>query len=111
MKSVLVTLVAAIALVVSTSNAGSRYGRVEAYCSYTYTAYFYGGQVNSVQVSGDGDTDLDLYVYDEYGYLVAEDEGWGDECYVSWYQRWGGTYTIKIVNRGGVYNRYWIGTN
>jgi hypothetical protein len=64
-----------------------------------------------VLVSGDGDTDLDLYVYDSNNNLIASSEDYSDDCYVSWVPAWTGTFIIKVVNRGGVYNRYAILTN
>jgi hypothetical protein len=37
----------------------------------TLTQNFYGGQLASVYVRGDGDTDLDVYVYDAAGNLIT----------------------------------------
>jgi hypothetical protein len=53
----------------------------------------------------------DLYVYDENGNQVAADDDLTDECFVSWVPRWTGVFTIRIVNRGSVYNRYRLTTN
>lgn len=46
---------------------GGKFGnpRVEAHSSDTYDYVFYGNQDAVATISGDGDTDLDLYVYDE----------------------------------------------
>lgn len=80
--------------------------------SYTdYTASFVANQLAEVLVSGDGDTDLDLYVYDSNGNLIASDTDYSDDCYVRWVPAWTGRYTIRIVNRGPVYNRFVILTN
>lgn len=76
-----------------------------------YTASFVKGRLAEVLVSGDGDTDLDLYVYDSSGNLIASDADYTDDCYVSWVPRWTGRYTIRIVNRGPVYNSFVIATN
>jgi hypothetical protein len=57
------------------------------------------GHRADVAVVGDGDTDLDLYVYDPYGRLVAYDDDETDHCYVRFCPRMSGTYTIKVVNR------------
>ena len=62
-------------------------------------------------MSGDGDTDLDLYVYDSNGNLIVKDNDYTDDCYVRWYRKWTGRFIVKIVNRGPVYNRYVIVTN
>lgn len=76
-----------------------------------YVISFYAGQRAEVGVSGDGDTDLDLYVYDSNGNLIGSDTDYTDDCYVSWTPRWTGSFTIKVVNRGRVYNRYVLVTN
>ena len=80
--------------------------------SYTdYTASFVANQLAEILVSGDGDTDLDLYVYDSNGNLIASHTDYSDDCYVRWVPAWTGRYTIRIVNRGPVYNRFVILTN
>lgn len=84
---------------------------VYANSSDTFNANFIGGQLAEILVSGDGDTDLDLYVYDSNGNLIASDTDYSDDCYVRWYPKWTGRFIIKIVNRGGVANRYAIVTN
>jgi hypothetical protein len=58
-----------------------------------------GGQWAHVGVIGDGDTDLDLYVYDPLGRLVGSDDDPTDDCLVSFFATMTGTYTIKVVNR------------
>lgn len=76
-----------------------------------YTASFVANELAEILVSGDGDTDLDLYVYDSNGNLIAKDIDYSDDCYVRWIPAWTGRYTIRIVNRGPVYNRFVILTN
>ena len=76
-----------------------------------YTASFVANQLAEILVSGDGDTDLDLYVYDSNGNLIASDTDYSDDCYVRWIPKWTGRYIIRIVNRGPVYNRFVILTN
>lgn len=77
----------------------------------TYRIQFRANELAAVTVDGDGDTDLDLYVYDENGNLITKDDDYTDYCYVTFTPRWTGYFTIKIVNRGSVYNRYAISTN
>ena len=72
---------------------------------------FVGGQLAVVLVSGDGDTDLDLYVYDDNGNLVARDDDGTDLCVASFVPHRTGTFTIVVRNRGRVYNRYVLATN
>ena len=76
-----------------------------------YTITFRGGEKAEVAVIGDGDTDLDLYIYDENDNLITKDIDYGDDCYVSWTPSWTGEFTIKIKNLGDVYNRYVLITN
>lgn len=92
---------------------GPKEGRGTVYAnSYTYyTQKFWANEIAEVLVSGDGDTDLDLYVYDENGNLIESDTDYTDDCYVRFCPKWTGPFRIKIVNRGGVYNNYIILTN
>ena len=77
----------------------------------TYNVSFVAGYIAEVGLSGDGDTDLDLYVYDSNGNLIVADESYSDDCYVNWVPAWTGRYTIKVVNRGGVANKFVLLTN
>ena len=72
---------------------------------------FRGGEVATVVVIGDGRTDLDLYIYDEYGNLVAMDNDYSDNCVATWFPSRTGWFTVKIVNRGSVSNVYSMATN
>ena len=77
----------------------------------TYIIRFRANEYAEIYVSGDGDTDLDLYVYDSNGNLIVGDDDYTDECYVRWVPKWTGAYTVKLVNRGPVYNDYILVTN
>ena len=99
------------------ANAGNVNGKtytketVKAYSTDNYTVTFRGSEEAVVAVDGDGDTDLDLYVYDENGNLVGSDTDSTDTCVVKWTPKWTGKFTIRVQNRGSVYNRYEIATN
>jgi hypothetical protein len=64
---------------------------------------------------GDGDTDIDVYVIDAAGKEVAKDEDpaeyGSDLCVCRWMPSEEQEYTIRIVNRGKVYNLCQAGTN
>lgn len=90
---------------------GEMYGKVGTTTYDSYSVAFREAELAEIALSGDGDTDLDLYVYDANGNIIAQDTDYTDDCYVSWVPRWTGTYIIKIVNRGQVYNRYYLLTN
>jgi hypothetical protein len=79
---------------------------VKANATDVYEMEFVVGVAVQVHVIGDGDTDLDLFVYDPLGREVANDVGPTDTCYVRFTPLAAGKYTIKIKNLGGVFNRY-----
>jgi hypothetical protein len=85
--------------------------RCEAYSSVTYYDTFRGGELAVVSIAGDGDTDLDLFVYDQFGNLVVQGIGLTDRETVSWTPFATGTYRIVVRNLGGVWNRYSLSTN
>jgi hypothetical protein len=72
---------------------------------------FRGNSTAEVAVVGDGDTDLDLFIYDENGNLICQDLNYSDRSYCRWVPRWTGPFTIKIRNNGGVSNSYVMMTN
>jgi hypothetical protein len=90
---------------------GERYSYVYGNSNDLYDVNFIELQLAEIVVRGDGDTDLDLYVYDSNGNLVAKDDDYTDRCYVSWVPRWTGRFTVKIVNRGPIPNNYHLVTN
>ena len=57
-----------------------------------------------VVVRGDGDTDLDCYVYDRFGNLLDADTDGTDFCVMEFYNPSSGDLTIRIRNLGSVYN-------
>jgi len=74
----------------------------------TYTELLRGGESTTVIVNGDGDTDLDLYIYNDRGQLVASDTDSTDYCVCRFFVTRSARYTIRVVNRGSVYNVYRI---
>lgn len=84
---------------------------VNANSTDSYNIRFRGGELAIVTVIGDGDTDLDLYIYDENGNLVDSDTDYTDDCVCTWTPKWTGNFNIRIKNRGSVYNCYKMRTN
>jgi hypothetical protein len=82
------------------------YTSVEANATDVYQLECYGEEATAIRIDGDNDTDLDLYVYDCNGNLIVSGESYSDyeEVVVTPFYRQ--TLTIKVVNRGNVYNRY-----
>ena len=76
----------------------------------TFEFDFRGGEAAFVGVSGDGDSDLDLYVYDAAGKLVCAAEGETDEEICRWYPKAAGRYRVVIRNLG-IENQYFLATN
>lgn len=89
---------------------GAKYNstNVKANGADVYYQNFIAGSTAVVTAVGDGDTDLDLYVYDSNGNLIAKDDDYTDNCVVSWTPKWTGKFRIRVVNRGGVSNNYVI---
>lgn len=85
--------------------------RVLAGYTDTWTIRFRGGEQAYILVSGDGDTDLDLYVYDENGNLIDSDTDRSDDCIATFTPRWTGAFKVRIKNLGNVYNNYILVTN
>jgi hypothetical protein len=89
----------------------SLYRTANAHDSVTLRGSFDGGRPARVSVAGDGDTDLDLYIYDSNGYLITSGTGWTDQETVAWTPRWTGEFRIVVRNLGPVWNRFLLTTN
>jgi hypothetical protein len=76
-----------------------------------HTVEFRGGEPAVVYVSGDGDSDLDVFVYDPAGQLVASAVGPRDECVVRWTPGRQAAFRIEVRNVGAASNWYWMATN
>ncbi|MEM6784877.1 MAG: hypothetical protein AAF624_14240 [Bacteroidota bacterium] len=85
--------------------------RVPAYSTNTHYLSFRGGQRATISITGDHDTDLDFYLYDENGNLVASDTDYTDVGYFSFRPLWTGPFRLRIRNLGRVYNEYVLSTN
>jgi hypothetical protein len=54
----------------------------------------------SIRVDGDGDGDIDCYLQNESGAVVASDTDSTDTCVLSVIPRWTGLFTLLIQNNG-----------
>lgn len=92
---------------------GSRYDvfRIRPGEIHTFTLTFRGGEVAAVGLSGNGRSDLDLYVFDENGNLIGRDVDRTDACRVVWTPGWTGPFTVMVKNEGRRRNVYTIVTN
>ncbi|MBP5465501.1 MAG: hypothetical protein J6Y13_10060 [Treponema sp.] len=64
-----------------------------------------------ITCSLDSDADLDLYVYDADGEIVAFDESDTKDCTVSFYPEYTGTFTIQVKNHSTCNATYLLVTN
>ncbi len=78
---------------------------------YSVIHQFQGGEPAGVAIRGDGDTDLDLFVYDSNGKRLCAQEGVTDEEICRWRPAETAEYRIIIRNLGGVSNSYRLWTN
>ena len=82
------------------------YDRVFARDTDVYREVYRAREFAEICLVGDGDTDLDLYIYDEYGNLICSSTGFTDREYCGWTPRWRGVFEIVVENLGSVYNDY-----
>jgi hypothetical protein len=84
---------------------------VQGFHTMTLRLSFQPGQAAVVDVQGDGDSPLVVLVLDAQGRRVALDRRNPDRLNVRWTATSGAAYQIKVVNRGGVPNRFALRTN
>jgi len=85
--------------------------QVQARSTDRWRMMFRANELAVAWVNGDGDTDLDCWVYDENGNLIASDTDYTDSCLLQWRPAWTGEFTLRIQNFGDVWNGYCIETN
>lgn len=78
---------------------------------YSVTHTFRGGEPAGVAIRGDGDTDLDLFIYDASGKRLCGADGPLDEEICRWRPADTSEFRIVIKNLGGVSNSYRLWTN
>lgn len=111
MKNIIFALLAIAGLASATvveKGSVQGYSSVDGYTSDTYTEYFIGGFAAGAYLSGNGNSDLDLYIYDSNGNMICRSETYGDDEYCVWTPSWTGSFKIVVKNRGRVYNRYFL---
>lgn len=79
--------------------------------THTYREAFRSDEAATVLIAGDGDSNLDLYVFDEGGRRICSSEQLDDVEVCRWRPPAPGRYTIHIVNRGRADNRYELRSN
>lgn len=111
-KFAAITLTIAM-LVLSTTVSGFAYRStisgtyiVNARTTDVFSIKFYANNPSQITIRGDRSTDLDLYVFDSQGRLVARDTDYDDQCIVYFTPRATDIYTVKVENLGSVWNQY-----
>ena len=106
--SIQAILIAAIAIGSMTPADARAYrvDRVEANDTDTWTFTLHGGCKSRIIVNGDGDTDLDAWLYDENGNLIDSDTDGTDTCVLDCTPKWTGQFKLLIRNHGNVWNQY-----
>ena len=77
----------------------------------TFEVKFTGNEVAIVGAAGDGNADIDLYIYTKDGILVVADDSESYECLVMWFPEKTANFLIKVVNRGMNSTRFGIAAN
>ncbi|MDF1752171.1 MAG: hypothetical protein P1U89_05260 [Verrucomicrobiales bacterium] len=65
-------------------------------------------ETTEIRIVGDGDTDLDAFLYDNNGNLIDSDTDRTDYCVLSVNPLWTGAFRVVVKNHGRVYNCYTI---
>lgn len=76
-----------------------------------HTVTFRGRENATFHLVGDGSSDLDYYLYDINGELVASSDGPSDQATLIWYVPYRQRLTLRVRNRGRDRNGYQIVTN
>lgn len=79
--------------------------RIPAYSTQTHRIWLNPGHVD-ILISGDGDTDLDLFIIDGFGNTVQRKNNYGDDESACFNVSKGGYFTVQVRNLGKVYNDY-----
>jgi hypothetical protein len=72
---------------------------------------FKGGEVAEIAVMGDGDANLDLYVFDELNNEICVSKRYADREYCRWTPRWTGPFRIEVRNRSPLWSEFTITVN
>jgi hypothetical protein len=83
---------------------------IQPFETFTYVADFTAGETVVAKLWGDDASDLDLFVYDEHGNLIAASDSLESVEAAEWTPRWTGAFRIEVVNVGGAPSYYMLAT-
>ncbi|MGF1625561.1 MAG: hypothetical protein ACFCVH_11810 [Alphaproteobacteria bacterium] len=75
-----------------------------------YDEAFFGGEQAVITLQGHNPSDIDLWIYDEFGNLICSSTGYSSYETCSFTPRWTGNFTIRVENEGhpqGTYFTLW----
>ena len=117
MKNVLLATVLALGVAPAFIEAGavpraaSRSYSVQGFHNVSYKFTFAANAPATITVTGDGDTQLSIVVFDSTGRRVTADTRPNDVLTVRFTPARAGAYQVRITNHGGVPNRFSLKTN
>ena len=76
-----------------------------------YAVSFNGNEPAMAAITGEGSTDLDLFVEDEKGNQICRSTSAVDDEICRWTPRWNGVFRIRVRNIGNVPNEYRLWSN
>ena len=86
-------------------------GRVQGGASDVYTISFNGNEPAMAAITGEGSTDLDLFVEDDKGNQICRSTSAVDDEICRWTPRWNGAFRIRVRNIGNAPNEYRLWAN
>jgi hypothetical protein len=86
-------------------------GRIQGGTSDIYTISFNGNEPAMAAITGEGLTDLDLFVEDEKGNQICRSTSAVDDEICRWTPRWNGVFRIRVRNIGNAPNEYRLWSN
>jgi hypothetical protein len=72
---------------------------------------FEGGKYAEIYIEGNGNSDLNLFVYDDQNRLVCSDTDASDIAYCGWRPVSSAPFSVTVKNKGGSSNQYSLITN
>ena len=86
-------------------------GRIQGGTSDIYTITLNGNEPAMAAITGEGLTDLDLFVEDDKGNQICRSTSAVDDEICRWTPRWNGVFRVRVRNIGNVQNEYRLWTN
>ena len=85
--------------------------RIQGGATDVYTISFNGNEPAMAAITGEGQTDLDLFVEDDKGNQICRSTSAVDDEICRWTPRWNGAFRIRVRNIGNTPNEYRLWSN